>query len=65
MKCPCEECICYAICKNKTHIDCEILAEAIWHSSKNDLRKSAKKLLPNIRFLTDNRGTYAVFGGTD
>jgi len=63
MKCPCEECICYAICKFKTHVTCEILAEVIWNGD-GQTKKKIKKYLPNIIFVTDNHGTYAVFGGT-
>ena len=62
---PCEECICYPICRNKTEVCCSKFVDYTRTLVKNHKEdptlfsywKKVNDVLPNISFLREDDGT--------
>jgi len=57
-ECPCDECICYPICRNKTVVKCSILYEYISRRITGNGELYKPECLPNLMQITRGPYTY-------
>ncbi len=63
MKCPCEECICLAICMNREDLKCSLLLEYLNETYINSVYPASSEIICNVREIL--KGDWGFVGSNN